>query len=132
MQAKIFLVSRVLLGLIFFVFGLNGLLMFTVGKGFIPMPPPQENMAIIMQGFMATKYLMPLVKLLEVVAGLLLLANRWVNAAIVLLAPIIVNILGIHLVVELSGAPMAIIIAVLFGIVLKQRWSDFCPLLKQK
>lgn len=85
-----------------------------------------------MQGFMATKYLMPLVKLLEVVAGLLLLANRWVNAAIVLLAPIIVNILGIHLVVELSGAPMAIIIAVLFGIVLKQRWSDFCPLLKQK
>ena len=83
MQAKVFLGSRILLGLIFFVFGLNGLLFFTIGTGFIPMPPPSGEMATIFAGFMATKYLMTLVKLIEVVAGGLLLSGFFINAALV-------------------------------------------------
>jgi len=43
--AKVYVGARLLLGLIFTVFGLNGLLMFTIGKGFIPMPPPPPEMA---------------------------------------------------------------------------------------
>jgi DoxX len=129
MFAKVVLVSRILLGLIFFVFGLNGLLMFTVGKGFIPMPPPPEHMMAIMGGFMATKYMMPLVKLLEVAAGLMLLTNLWVNLALVILAPIVVNIVGIHLFVELSGLPMALFIVALMAVLFKARWAAFRPLL---
>jgi putative oxidoreductase len=131
MNAKLVLASRILLGLVFFIFGINGLMMFTLGKGFIPAPPPSPEMGVIMGGFMATKYLMPLVKILEIIAGALLLSGMFMNLAIVLLAPIIVNILGIHFFVELSGAPIAIIILVLFAILIKSRWEYFKPLLNK-
>lgn len=125
MFTKLVLAARILLGIVFLVFGLNGLLLFTVGKGFIPMPPPTAEMGAIMSGFMATKYLLPLVKLLEVAAGILLLCGCYLNLSLVLLAPIIVNILGIHLFVDLSGAPMSLIITALYLIILKSRWEHF-------
>ena len=131
MFSKVTLGSRFLLGLIFFVFGLNGLLMFTIDKGFIPTPPPPESMQVIMVGFMATKYLMILVKILEVIAGAFLLSGFFMNAAIVILGPIMVNILGIHVFVERSGMPMALILTVLYLILLVSRWDDFKPLLKK-
>lgn len=129
MQQKIDLAARILLGLIFTVFGLNGLIMAFNGTGFIPAPPPPPEMMPIMTGFMAMVYLLPLVKLLEVIGGVLLLSGKYINAAIVILAPIVVNILGIHLFVELSGAPMAIFITILLIILIKNRWSAFRPLL---
>lgn len=132
MNSKIILGSRILLGLIFFVFGINGLLMFTVGSGFIPMPPPQAEMQTIMTGFMATKYLMPLVKVLEVLAGIMLLTNLYLNLALVFLAPIIVNIVGLHTVVEPSGAPMSIFITLLFLVLFKSRYQDFKRLFAKK
>jgi putative oxidoreductase len=125
MNVKIVLASRILLGLIFLVFGLNGLLLFTIGSGFIPMPPPSEAMLPIFTGFSATKYLMPLVKILEVLAGLMLLSGRYVNLALVFLAPIIVNIVGIHTFVDLAGAPMSIFITLLFLVIFKSRYQDF-------
>lgn len=131
MNKKVFMGSRILLGLMFSIFGLNGLLMFTVGSGFIPTPPVPPEMETIMAGFLALKYLMPLVKFLELTAGLLLLANKYVNLAITLLAPIVVNILGLHLFAERSGAPMAVFISVLLCILIKSRWSDFSTLLKK-
>ncbi len=129
---KVVLVSRLLLGLIFFVFGLNGLLYFTTGNGFIPMPPPAPEMMPIMTGFMATKYLMPLVKILEIIAGLMLLSGFFINAAIVFLGPIMVNIAGIHFIVDQAGAPMTVVLIVLYVLIVKSRWEDFKPLLKMK
>lgn len=131
MQGKLDLASRILLGLIFVIFGSNGLLMVLTGSGFIPAPPPAPEMATIMTGFMATIYLMPLVKILQIIAGLLLLSGRFVNLAITLLAPIIVNILCIHLFVDLAGAPIAIFIVIMLAILIKNRWSSFSPLLKK-
>jgi putative oxidoreductase len=132
MNVKIVLASRILLGLIFLVFGLNGLLLFTVGTGFIPMPPPSEAMMPVFTGFAATKYLMPLVKILEVLAGLMLLSGLYVNLALVFLAPIIVNIVGIHVVLEPSGAPMSIFITILFLVLFKSRYQDFKALFSKK
>lgn len=103
-------VVRVFLGLIFFVFGLNGFL------NFIPMPAEvPEKMAAVMAGFMASGYLFPLIKGTEVVCGALLLSNRFVPLALAMLAPIVINILAIHLFVDPSGAPMAIAIFLATG-----------------
>ena len=85
-------VARYLLGTTFFVFGLNGFLDF--------IPAPAEGIpaaAAAFGGALAqTDYMLPLIKGTEVLAGALLLANRWVSFALVLLAPIVVNIVAFH------------------------------------
>jgi len=129
---KVALIARILLGLMFTVFGLNGLMMAFTGNGFMPMPPPPPTMVPIMTGFMAMKYMMPLVSICQFTSGVLLLSGFFVNAGLVLLGPIVVNILAIHLAVEPTGLPMAIAVVVLYLIVLFSRWNDFRPLLKMK
>lgn len=102
------LIARILLGLIFFVFGLNGFL------NFIPTPPEMpEPMKTFMAGMMATGYFFPLLKATETVCGALLLANRFVPLALVVLAPIILNILGVHTFMDRSGLPMALVLVAL-------------------
>jgi putative oxidoreductase len=131
MNAKVIMGTRLLLGLVFVAFGLNGLLMVTGNSGFIPMPPPAPEVADIMGGFFKIGYLMPLVKVLQVTAGVLLLSGMFVNLALLILGPIIVNIVCVHLFIDLSGLPMALIITVLYSIQIYSRWNDFKIFLKK-
>jgi putative oxidoreductase len=129
---KVALIARLLLGLMFTVFGANGLMMVFTGKGFIPMPPQPAVMVTIMTGFAAAKYMLPLVFFCQFLAGVFLLSGFFVNAGLVLLGPVLVNILGIHLAVEPSGLPMALVVLVLYLTVLSSRWNDFRQLVKMK
>ncbi|MEP7053586.1 MAG: DoxX family protein, partial [Pseudomonadota bacterium] len=87
-------VARVLLGLTFFVFGLNGFL------HFIPQPAPPPAAGAFAGAMMATGYFFPLLKATEVLAGALLLGNRYVPLALAVLAPVIINIVAFHLFLE--------------------------------
>ena len=127
MNSKVVTGSRILLGLIFLIFGSNGLMMVITGKGFIPMPPPNPKMA----GFFTIAYLMPMVKSLQVLSAIFLLSNKFVNLALVFLGPIIVHILAIHVFIDLAGLPMAVFLIILYLIQLKSRWVDFSALLKK-
>ncbi len=89
------LIVRLLLGLLFLVFGLNGFL------HFIPQPPMPASDAATMATLLAHSGWMSFVSVLEVVAALLLLAGRYVPLGLVLLGPILVNILVFH--ITLSG-----------------------------
>lgn len=84
--------ARILLGLVFFVFGLDGLL------HFMPQPtkPPPEGAMALGMAMMKSGYLFQLVKGTEVAVGALLLANRLVPLALVILAPVLVNIFAFH------------------------------------
>lgn len=82
--------ARVLLGLVFVIFGVNYF------APFIPAPPMPESAIPFVMGLMGAHYLMPLLKTVEIVAGLLLLSGRAVPLALVVLAPIILNIVGFH------------------------------------
>lgn len=104
------LIARILLGLIFLVFGLNGFLRF------IPMPPPTGLAGQYMGALFVSHYLVP-VFLLQVVGGALLLANRFVPLALVLLGPVIVNILLYHALMVPEGLPLALVVTVLWLIV---------------
>jgi uncharacterized membrane protein YphA (DoxX/SURF4 family) len=118
-------VARILLGLAFAVFGLNGFL------NFIPPPRdpgPEEAMAFA-SAMMATGYLMPLVKGTELVAGLLLLSNRFVPLALVLLAPVIVNIVAFHVFLAPATSGMAFVILALEVFLIWSYRSAFRPLL---
>lgn len=93
------LVARILLGLIFTVFGIIGL--FQLG----PEPPEMSPEAtVLMEGMMGSGYLWPFVKITEIVCGLLLLTGRFVPLALTVLAPIVLNIIAFHLFADLSGA----------------------------
>lgn len=109
MKAKMPLVARILLGLIFFVFGLIGLLNL--------IPPPAnlpEKLMAFNTGLMATGYFFPFLKATETVCGLLLLAGAYVPLALVVLAPISINIFLVHAFL----APDGLIIATLIGVLM--------------
>ena len=84
-------VARIVLGLVFVVFGLNGLL------HFLPQPAPPPAAGAFAGALAATGYFFPLLKVTEIVAGSLLLLGVAVPLALTLLAPIIVNIVAFHL-----------------------------------
>ena len=88
------LICRVLLGLMFFVFGLNGIL------HFLPMPPMPPSDATTFSTILMTSGWMKFVSLLMIISGLLLLVGRFVPLALVMLGPILVNILLFHFCLE--------------------------------
>lgn len=84
--------ARILMGLMFFVFGLNGFL------DFIPRPetPIPEGAVAFSAALVNTGYMMPLVMGTQMIVGLLLLLNLFVPLALAMIAPIIVGIISFH------------------------------------
>lgn len=102
--------ARFLMGLVFVVFGMNGFL------NFIPPPPPEsmpEGAVAFSAALMKTGYMLPLIKGTEVLAGVLLLTNRFVPLALALLAPVIVNIVAFHAFLAPEGMVMTLVILAL-------------------
>ncbi len=93
------LASRIILGLIFFVFGLNGVLHFMNA----PVPPGDAG---TFATILATHKYFTFISLIEIIGGLLLLVGRYVPLGLTLLAPILVNILLFHLTLT-GGAGIA-------------------------
>ena len=118
-------VARYLLGTTFFVFGLNGFLNF--------IPPPAEGIpaaAAAFGGALAqTGYMFPLIKGTEVIAGALLLANRWVSLALLLLAPIVVNIIAFHAFLA-PGLAIPLVLLVLGSFLAWTRRATFASLFR--
>jgi len=102
-----YLIARLLLGLIFTVFGLNGFL------HFIPMPPPTGIAGQFMGALFMSHYLVAIF-VLQLAGGVLLLINRYVPIALTLLGPVIVNILLFHALMAPSGVGLAILVALLW------------------
>jgi uncharacterized membrane protein YphA (DoxX/SURF4 family) len=97
-------VARVFLGLAFLVFGLNGFLQF------LPAPPPTGTAGTVIGAFVASGYLMALIKGTEIAVGLALLLNRFVPLALVVLAPIMVNIVLFHAFLAPAGTALPLVL----------------------
>jgi uncharacterized membrane protein YphA (DoxX/SURF4 family) len=105
------LIARLLLGLICVVFGLNGFL------NFLSMGPAPTGLAGQFIGALSLSHYYWVVAALQIAGGALLLANRFVPLALVLLGPVIVNILCYHVFLNHAGAPTAIVVTVLWFII---------------
>src|SRR4026209_922893 len=112
------IIARFLLGLIFLVFGLNGFL------HCIPSSRPSGPPGQFVGALIVSHYLVPIF-LLQVISAVLLLINRYVPLALTLLAPIIVNILLIHILMLPSGLPLALVVTVLWIVVFLSVRSAF-------
>jgi hypothetical protein len=115
-------VARILLGLAFFVFGLNGFLHFIPGQ-----PPPGPAMTFMLT-LAATHYYV-VIFLVQVLGGALLLVNRFVPLALVVLAAVIVNILNFHATMMPAGLPGALVLVVCWLLVAIPLRAYFAPLL---
>lgn len=101
------IILRTFLGLIFFVFGMNGLL------HFLPTPAQPPAAGAFFGALAATGYMLPLIMSTEIIGGALLLTGFFVPLALVMLAPVIVNIVAFHLFLAPGGLPLAIVVAAL-------------------
>src|SRR2546422_11064140 len=118
------IIVRVLLGLMFVVFGSN------IFLHFLRMPPPPATLAGDFSKALMQSHYIYVVGLLQVIGGLLLLIGRYVPLGLVLLGPVIVNILLFHIFLDTSGLPMAIIVALLPLFLLWRYRTDFAGLVR--
>jgi uncharacterized membrane protein YphA (DoxX/SURF4 family) len=119
-------VARILLGLVFFAAGLSGFLLIAHP----PAAPP--GLAGEFQDVFFRSHWVLFVDGVELVAGILLLSNRYVPLALAVLAAVIANIIVFHLTMMPIGLPLAAIVAALWAIVASHYRSSFAPLFVQK
>jgi len=120
------LIARILLGLVFFVFGLNGFL------NFIPTGPLPSGLAGQFVTVLFQSHYVLFVSAIQLAGGVLLLVNRFVPLALVLLGPVIVNILLFHLLLYRTGLLIAIIVAILWGILAFRHRQYFSGIFVQR
>ncbi|MDB4945908.1 MAG: hypothetical protein JWP97_5442 [Labilithrix sp.] len=126
MKSKLVLAARVLLGLIFFVFGLNFFF------HFLPQPPMPAPAGAFAGAMFATGYLFQLVKVVEVASGLALLVGRFVPLALALLAPIVVNIFLFHAFLAPAGIILPIVVVALEVFLAWSYRAAFRPMLASR
>ena len=119
------LISRILLGLIFVFFGVNGYLNFLHA----PMPTGQAGQYL---GVMFGSFYMYFVSLVQLVGGVLLLSGQFIPLALVLLGPVLVNILLFHISFLPSGLPPGILSTVLWFIIFFGYRRAFAGIFAQK
>ena len=119
------LISRILLGLIFLFFGLNGFFNFLHA----PMPPGPVGQFMALLG--PTIY-MHFVFLVQIVGGVLLLSGQFIPLALILLGPVIVNILLFHLALQPAGLPPGLFTGVLWFIIFFGVRQAFAGVFAQK
>lgn len=124
MKSRImYTIARIILGLGFIFFG---------GSKFFPMSSPglPGQAMDFLNAMGATGYFIPFVGLAELIVGILLLANVWVPLALMILAPIMLNVIlfNLFLAPSLGGAFMLLIIVAIEGYLMYCTWEHYKPL----
>src|SRR5262245_57298691 len=119
------IVARVLLGLMFFVFGLNPFLKF------IPTPPISGVAGEFLGALISSHYVL-VVGAVQVISGALFLIGRYLPLAIALSGPVIVNIVSYHLTMHLAGAAPALVAVVCWLVLFWAFRASFAPLWEAK
>ena len=120
------LIARILLGLVSLVFGLNGFL------NFLNMGPMPTGLAGQFMGALILSHYYWVVAALQIAGGVLLLVNRFVPLALVLLGPVIVNILCYHVFLNHAGAGPAVVVTILWFIVFYANRQHFAGIFVQR
>ena len=115
------IIARILLGLMFFVFGLNPFLKF------LPMPQLEGVWGQFLGALFVSHYVW-LIGATQVVSGALFLIGRYVPLAIVLSGPVIVNIIAYHVTMQPIGAQLAVLATICWIFLFWRYRHSFAPL----
>lgn len=118
--------ARIVFGLMWIVFGLNFFF------HFLPIPPPAEKAAAFLGAMFQTGYFFQVVKVTEIIVGLLLVSGYFVPLALVVIAPITLNIFLVHAMLDPAGVGLSIVLLIL-NVFLGLRYLDsYKSMLKAK
>ena len=120
------IIVRVLMGILFLFASI------TVLFNLFPQPELTGNNKIFMDGVNASKYLLPLIKITELLCGLAFITGFFVPLATVVIAPVIVNILFTHIYIDTSGLPIAVALVFANIFLAYANREKFMPLLAVK
>ena len=98
----VLIIVRSLMGLIFLFSSITYLF-----KLYTP-PELTGNLKIFNDGLAASVYILPIVKITELICSISFLSGRFVSLAAVVITPIIINILMVHIFLDPTGLPVAI------------------------
>jgi len=118
MSTKVSTILRVILGLVLVVFGANKF------GHFLPQPELAGEAAEFMGALGKAGYF-PILGVLEVLAGILLLTNKWIGFALILVAALAVNFLIFHFKYDIAGTGPAALVSVLTIALLYGNWGRF-------
>ncbi len=128
MTRKIATPAQLLLGLIYTVFGLNGFL------HFLPQPEVPQAAGVFLGGLASAGYFFPVLKATEVAAGLLLLTGFAAPVALVVLAPITLQIFLFHAVLTpgLQNSALPLVMIALHLVAATAFWAQYKPLFAKR
>jgi putative oxidoreductase len=112
------MIARILMGLAFLIFGLNGFL------HFMPAPQMPDNDAGRFSGALIHSHYVLVVAALQVIGGAIMLIGRYIPFGLILLGPVIVNILLYHIFMDPKNIGPGLIAAICWFIVAYQRRAD--------
>lgn len=124
MKSSFTTIIRIILGLGLLFFGLSKLIHFS----FLPTHIYTGDAALFIDSLSNSGYIMYVVGVLEVFIGLMLVIGKWVPFALLLLAPISVNILLFHIFLDTPGLIIAIMVILLNVILIYKHWKVYRPL----
>lgn len=119
MNSKVTNVLRIVLGLILIIFGANKFADF--------MPPPElpEAAGNFMGALAEVGYMFPIIAAIEIIVGLLLVLKKWVPFALIIIAPIAINILLFHIFLDMKSIIPGAVISILVIILFYQYWDKY-------
>jgi putative oxidoreductase len=116
-----FMISKILVGVVFIAFGLNFFLKF------LPVPPPpSENGKAFLSVLVASGFL-SVVKVLEIVGGFMVLSGRTAPLGLLILGPIMVCILLYHVLMAPALLAPSVVLGALMLFVAWRHRSVFGP-----
>jgi putative oxidoreductase len=122
------IIVRTLMGLLF-IFG-------SVVYFFDLVAPPEMEpgspIRLFNEGLAASGYFFTLLKITELLCGILLVIGRFVPLALVILAPVIINILAVHVFLDRSGLPVAIFLVLAAAFLAYYYRKAYAPMLTPK
>ncbi|MRI01662.1 DoxX family membrane protein [Kriegella sp. EG-1] len=124
MKNKIYTVLCVLFGVMMINSGLNKFF------NYMPMPEMSEEMMQIMGGFMTIKWIFPLVAIIEIIGGALIAIPKTRAFGALVILPIVVGIFIHHLVHDLSGIGIALVLLAINIWVIVANWTKYEPIIK--
>jgi putative oxidoreductase len=121
------LVARIFLGLIFLLAGTSGFVFL-----FTSVPPPPPGLAGSFQDVFFRSHWAQFVDGVELIAGVLLLVNRYVPLALTLLGAVIANILVFHLTMQPQTIPLPLVVVIAWGVLAYRYRANLAPLFEER